>query len=242
MNFRFASRQCSCWGTSRTTYPQKRRMHVRCVLKKKKINSRPVCSVLGSGRAGLTYTSPSIYSNHVWSLRPQTRLPAPCTAFAASPLFTSWTSPRAPCAGLRDQSPAHYVIQVSFFCSYIQKFGFIIPTEFWNGLRHLARPWRDQCTIIVIITMMKPRQHLPSPGRKEIWPPVSGRSNGVCILITAFCWAFGFCTLRVGRRTVLNRVTLLWRQTYSMYTCVQVSQRLKSYCSMLCGEMLCEMV
>jgi hypothetical protein len=241
MNFRFASRQCSCWGTSRTTYPQKRRMHVQCVLKKNHCQGPFVrcwdraVPVLPTHLRLFTATMCGV-SDRRPGCRPHAQ------PLLLPPLFTSWTSPRAPCAGLRDQSPVHYLIQASFFCSYIQQFGFISSTEFWNGLRHLARPWRDQCTIIVIITLMKPRQHLPSPGRKEIWPPVSGRSNGVCILITAFCWAFGFCTLRVGRRTVLNRVTLLWRQTYSIYTCVQVSQRLKSYCSMLCGEMLCEML
>lgn len=103
----------------------------------KPLLSRSGHTVLGSGRAGLTCTSPPICSNHVWSLGPQTRLAAPCTVLASSPLLPSWTPPRAHCAGLRDQ-PAHWrshVLSVilPIYTTLFLLSRFIIPTEFWNG-------------------------------------------------------------------------------------------------------------
>lgn len=113
--------------------------------------------------------------------------------FTSSP-FLNWTSPRAHREGLRYRSSVDYIFQASPFCSYIQHLllFFIIPTEFRYASRYLARPgkgfvyhychhYSDEGTTA---------SALARAGR-EIWPPVSGRSNGVCILTTAFCWTFG---------------------------------------------------
>ena len=126
---------------------------------------------------------------HVWSLdhtsgvRPHARF----CFFISS--FLSRTSPCAPCAGLRDRSSVDYMFQASLFCSYIQQFASLHHSNgVSGGPRVPGQSWKGLVYYYVTITLMKETTAfaLARAGR-EIWPPVSGRSNGVCILTTAFC-------------------------------------------------------
>lgn len=86
----------------------------------------------------------------------------------------------------------------------------IILTESWDGPWYLAQGLEGVVSVSLLSSflLMKPRQHLPSPrGLEERsgHTGVLGRSNGVCILTTAFFWlGFGTLYMAGGWRSVFG--------------------------------------